>query len=117
MGLLFRTDGFLPGIEEMRTTTRYCKLHSDTSRRKDSILEAFHRNASKNEVHLDPLEKHINPDFPERKTHQNTSREKAQRGTSKKKALFDASKKRARLGASHKKVYPSEKMVKSEETK
>ena len=117
MGLLFRTDDFLPGIEDMRTTTRYCKLHLDSSRRKELMLEAFQRNASKKEVQLDAMEKHINPDFRERKTYQNTSRKRAQRSISKKKALFDASKKRVLPGASHGKVYPWEKMIKSEETK
>ena len=118
MGLLFRTEDFLPGIEDMRTTTRYCKMHSDTSTRKEvMMLEAFQRNASKKEVQLGALEKHNNPDFPERKMyHQNSSRKKAQRGTSKKKALFDASKKRTRPGALQRKVYPCEKMVKRGET-
>ena len=81
------------------------------------MLEAFQRNASKKEVQLGALEKHNNPDFPERKTyHQNSSRKKAQRGTSKKKAPVDASKKRARPGAFQRKVYPCEKMVKRGET-
>ena len=104
-GLLFRTEEFLPGIEDMRTTTRYCRVHSHISR-KEVMLEAFNtkacRNASKEK------ENKIHADFPERKTHQNTSRKKAQRSTSKKKV---------RPGASHKKVHPSEKMVKSEENK
>ena len=82
------------------------------------MLEAFQRNASKKEVQLGALEKHNNPDFPERKMyHQNSSRKKTQRGTSKKKALFEASKKRTRPGAFHRKVYPCEKLVKREETK
>ena len=105
MGLLFRTKDFLPGIEEMRTTTRYCKLHSENSR-KEVMLDAFntkaHGNTSKEKGNK------IASDFPERMMQQKTSRKKAQRSTSKKKV---------RPGASHKKVHPSEKMVRSEEKK
>ena len=106
MGFLFRTNGFLPGIDNVRTTTRYCKKHSNTSRKKEPILEAFHRNAFKKEAWLDELEKPPYPDFPGRKK---ASREKNHRGMSKKTSLFYGSKKRVRPDVSHRKVYPSQK--------
>ena len=94
----------------MRRTTRYCKVHSKTSR-DELMLRAFntevHRKTSKEKAQIDVLEKKTHADFRERKTPHSTSRKKAQRGTSKKKV---------RPGASHKKVYPSENGTKMRRT-
>ena len=91
----------------MRTTTRYCKVLSKTSKN-EVMLRAlnteFHRKTSKEKVYLGAFEKKT--EFPERKTHPNTSRKKVQQGSSKK---------RVRAGASHKKIYPSGKLDKSDE--